>query len=157
MLVAHGDQGGGYALYIEEGSLFFAFNGYGDMTLVDGGAVPVGTRRVGLRMEWAGDFRCNASISIGDDAAGEARDLPVLMAMAPFEGIDVGIDRRSPVSWDVYERHGVFRYSGTLHGATYTPGELARRRRRPLSRLHEGSGHEVRVMRRSIGCLSGGA
>jgi arylsulfatase len=125
MLVAHGDQGGGYALYIEDGSLFFAFNGYGDMTVVDGGTVPVGTEQVALHMEWAGDFLCNAAISIGGERVGEALGLPVLMAMAPFEGIDVGIDRRSPVSWDVYERHGVFAYSGVLHGATYSPGELA--------------------------------
>ena len=125
MLVAHGDQGGGYALYIEDGHLRFAFNGYGDMTVIDGGSVPLGTDRVALHMEWAANFRWNASISINGETVGEAPDLPVLMAMAPFEGIDVGIDRRSPVSWDVYERHGVFAYSGTLHGATYSPGELA--------------------------------
>ena len=46
-------------------------------------------------------------------------------AMAPFEGIDVGIDRRSPVSWDVYERHGPFPFTGELIAVTYTPGELA--------------------------------
>ena len=125
ILVAHGDQGGGYSLYIEDGHLFFAFNGYGDMTVVDAGTVPIGTAQVALHMEWAGNFRWNARLSVGGVPAGEALDLPVLMAMAPFEGIDVGIDRRSPVSWDVYERHGVFAYSGTLHGATYTPAELA--------------------------------
>jgi arylsulfatase len=125
MLVAHGDQGGGYALYIEDGRLHFAFNAYGDMTEVDGGPVPPGCDRVGLRMEGAGNFRWRAVVTIGDEVVGEVPDLPVLMAMAPFEGIDVGIDRRSPVSWSVYERHGVFRYSGVLHGATYTPGELA--------------------------------
>ena len=47
------------------------------------------------------------------------------MAIAPFEGIDVGIDRRSPVSWDVYERYGPFPYSGRLETVTYRPGELA--------------------------------
>jgi arylsulfatase len=45
--------------------------------------------------------------------------------MAPFEGIDVGIDRRSPVSWSVYERHGTFPYNGILSSVTYVPGELA--------------------------------
>ena len=125
MLFAHGDQGGGYAMYIENGHLFFAFNGYGDMTVIDGGEVPVGTTAVALQMENAGNFRWNARISIGGTQVGEALDLPVLMAMAPFEGIDVGIDRRSPVSWDIYERHRTFAYQGTLHGATYRPGELA--------------------------------
>jgi arylsulfatase len=45
--------------------------------------------------------------------------------MAPFEGIDVGIDRRSPVSWPVYERYGPFPYSGSIHTVRYEPGERA--------------------------------
>ena len=45
------------------------------------------------------------------------------MAMAPFQGIDVGIDRRSPVSWERYLRHGTFPYSGALHFARWEPGE----------------------------------
>jgi len=45
--------------------------------------------------------------------------------MAPFEGIDVGIDRRSPVSWSIYERFGPFPYTGTLHAVRYEPGALA--------------------------------
>ena len=125
MLFAHGDQGGGYAMYIEHGRLWFAFNGYGDMIVIDGGDVAAGTCQVALSMENAGSFRWNARIRIGDESVGEALDLPVLMAMAPFEGIDVGIDRRSPVSWAVYERHGPFPYTGVLGAVTYRPGELA--------------------------------
>jgi len=125
MLFAHGDQGGGYAMYIEHGRLWLAFNGYGDMTVIDGGDVAAGTRQVALSMESAGSFRWNARIRIGDEQVGEALDLPVLMAMAPFEGIDVGIDRRSPVSWAVYEKHGPFPYAGALEAVTYRPGELA--------------------------------
>ena len=44
--------------------------------------------------------------------------------MSPFEGIDVGIDRRSPVSWALYEREGSFPYTGALHWVRYEPGEL---------------------------------
>ncbi len=42
--------------------------------------------------------------------------------MAPFEGIDVGIDRRSPVSWPIYERFGPFPWSGRLQSVTFAPG-----------------------------------
>lgn len=125
MLFAHGDQGGGYAMYIEDGHLFYVHNGYGDMTVLDAGTVPVGTREVALHMEGAGNFRWNAFVSVSGTRVAETLDLPVLMAMAPFEGIDIGIDRRSPVSWAVYERHGPFPYQGTLHGAVFRPGELA--------------------------------
>ncbi|MEM7140868.1 MAG: arylsulfatase [Actinomycetota bacterium] len=125
MLFAHGDQGGGYAMYIESGRLVFAFNGYGDMTVVDAGPVPDGTTEVGLRMANGDTMRWNATITIDGDAVASADGLPVLMAMAPFEGIDVGLDRRSPVSWEIYEKYGPFPYEGTLHGVTYRPGDLA--------------------------------
>ena len=49
----------------------------------------------------------------------------MLFGMAPFEGIDVGIDRRSPVSWEIYERFGPFPYTGRLHHVRYEPGEPA--------------------------------
>ena len=49
----------------------------------------------------------------------------MLAAMAPFEGIDVGIDRRSPVSWGLYERRGPFPFTGAIRAVTYVPGELA--------------------------------
>ena len=52
-------------------------------------------------------------------------DLVMLGAMAPFEGINVGIDRRSPVCWDIHEREGTFPYSGQLAAVTYTPGAPA--------------------------------
>jgi arylsulfatase len=56
---------------------------------------------------------------------GRLDDAAILLFLAPLEGIDVGIDRRSPVSWPVYERHGPFPYSGQLESVTYTPGEAA--------------------------------
>ena len=46
-----------------------------------------------------------------------------LSEFLPFEGIDVGIDRRSPVSWQLYQRRGSFAYTGRLHEVTYTPGD----------------------------------
>ena len=45
--------------------------------------------------------------------------------MAPFQGIDVGIDRRSPVSWELARAHGPYPYSGRIHGVTYEPGPPA--------------------------------
>ena len=60
----------------------------------------------------------------GEDRAVHA-GVPMLFGIALFEGIDVGIDRRSPVSWEIYERFGPFPYTGALHSVTYTPGEPA--------------------------------
>ncbi len=49
----------------------------------------------------------------------------MLYGMAPFEGITVGRDPRSPVSWPVHERFGSFPYTGRLTAVAYQPGELA--------------------------------
>jgi arylsulfatase len=49
----------------------------------------------------------------------------MLLWIAPLQGIDIGLDRRSPVSWPLYERHGSFPYTGKLTSVTYLPGEPA--------------------------------
>jgi arylsulfatase len=40
------------------------------------------------------------------------------------EGIDIGIDRRSPVSWDLYQRRGPFPFTGGLEAVRFEPGAL---------------------------------
>jgi arylsulfatase A-like enzyme len=125
VLVAHGDQGGGYAVYVEDGTICFAYNGYGETTVLRCGPVPVGPSRIVLAMEAPGNLRWHATVSVDGSTRAEQRDLVMLTAIAPFEGIDVGIDRRSPVSWAVYERHGPFPFTGEIKAVTYVPGELA--------------------------------
>ena len=124
-LVAHGDQGGGYALYVVDDRLHLAWNGYGTMTEVDGGVLTPGTKSVVLAVEAAGDLRVHVELLVDGTSVAAERDLPVLTAMAPFQGIDVGIDRKSPVSWSIRERFGTFPWTGTLHHVTYRPGEMA--------------------------------
>jgi hypothetical protein len=41
--------------------------------------------------------------------------------MAPFQGIDVGLDSKSPVVWG----RGSFPYTGQISQVRYTPGDLA--------------------------------
>jgi arylsulfatase len=125
VLVAHGDQGGGYSLAIDDGRLIHAHNGYGDMTIVDCGPVAAGRRTITLEVADIGDVTWEPRVLVDGEQVAEAGQVPRLMAMAPFEGIDVGIDRRSPVNWELYERKGVARFTGTIHGATFTPGDLA--------------------------------
>ena len=128
VLVAHGDQGGGYALYVDDGDeLVFVHNGYGDDDrAVVPAPVPDGARHVRLDVDRARrlDVGRRASRSTATVRAASTGS-SMLGAMAPFEGIDVGIDRRSPVSWSRYERQGAGRFTGDLTAVTYTPGESA--------------------------------
>ncbi|HEY4375957.1 MAG TPA: arylsulfatase [Acidimicrobiales bacterium] len=126
MLVAHGDQGGGYALYVDEGDeLVFVHNGYGVMRELHCGPVPDGARLIGLAVTAPGGWTWDVTVSVDGDARAAIAGLPMLGAMAPFQGIDVGIDRRSPVSWAIYEQHGPFPFTGDLTAVTVTPGETA--------------------------------
>jgi hypothetical protein len=126
VLVAHGDQGSGYVAYVLDGRLVLAHNdGRGHMTHVDAGEMADGASSVVLEFRAPGDRRWDVVVSVDGEERARPEGLPMLFGIAPFEGIDVGIDRRSPVSWDLYERFGPFPYSGTLAAVTYTPGEHA--------------------------------
>jgi len=41
------------------------------------------------------------------------------------EGLDIGLDRRAPVDWALRERHGIFRYGGTIHDVLIESGPFA--------------------------------
>jgi arylsulfatase A-like enzyme len=122
VLVAHGDQGGGYSVFVEDGHLRMAYNEYGDLKELDAGPMPTGTHVVQLAAEALPGFYWTFTLLVDGVEAGRLEHLNMLVGLSPFEGIDVGIDRRSPVHWGVFERRGTFPYSGVLHSVTYTPG-----------------------------------
>ncbi len=126
VLVAHGDQGGGYLLYVEDGRVRFAVNdGRGTLHNLEGPELPSGEQQVTVAVSALAGRRWSISLRLGGRSAGDVLEVPMLFPMAPFEGIDVGIDRRSPVSWDIYERHGTFAFTGTIHHVRYEPGAKA--------------------------------
>jgi arylsulfatase len=112
-LVAHGDQGGGYGLYLEEGRLTFVHNdGHGSVRALDAGFLPVGQHRIVLHLDRpaGGTWTIRVDVDATERARGDG--FVPLFPMAPFQGIDAGINRRSPVSWSIYERHGPFAWTG---------------------------------------------
>ena len=125
VLVAHGDQGGGYLLYVEGDELHYVHNGYGNITEVGCGPLGPGEHDVVVDFAAPGERRWDVTVSVDGDERARVQGLDMLLVMSPLEGINVGIDRRSPVSWDLRVRHGVFRYIGDLHGVTYAAGEYA--------------------------------
>jgi arylsulfatase A-like enzyme len=124
VLVAHGGQGGGYMVYVEDGEVRLAWNAFGKLHDLSGGALTRGEQSIQLDVEATGQGRWTARLIGGPDEV-VLKDLFSFVAFAPVEGIDVGADRRSPVSWPLRERHGSFPYSGVIHSVTYSPGELA--------------------------------
>ncbi|WCD90039.1 Arylsulfatase [Streptomyces xanthophaeus] len=125
VLVSHGDQGGGYSLYVEDGRLWFAYNEYGELHETDAGPLPAGRRTVTLSATAVEGLRWEFRILVDGVETGRSDRVHQLIGMAPLQGISVGVDRRSPVSWPVHERHRSFRYTGALRSVTYTPGAQA--------------------------------
>jgi arylsulfatase A-like enzyme len=123
VLVSHGDQGGGYSVYVDAGRLWLAYNEYGELKEVDCGTLAASPHVIRLTARALPSYRWDLAVTIDDVAAGTLDGVAMLLGLAPFEGIDVGIDRRSPVHWGNYERHGAFPYTGHLHAVTYTPGD----------------------------------
>lgn len=124
VLVAHGDQGGGYILWIEDGQLHLGYNQYGVLLRA---TAPLSEGNQQLTVSF--DTLPGLKWSIKAEASG--RPLlsldPVLQlaGMCPFAGISVGLDRGGPVDWELSQRHGCFRYNGNLRSVRYTPGPKA--------------------------------
>ncbi|MFD4653036.1 MULTISPECIES: hypothetical protein [unclassified Streptomyces] len=107
---------------IEDGRLHFAYNEYGPLRETDAGPFAPGTRTVLLTATAEPGLRWRFTLAV--DGAESAAPEPVhqLLGLAPFQGVGVDLDRKSPVSWPLYERHSVFRYTGALRSDTYCPG-----------------------------------
>jgi arylsulfatase len=119
ILVAHGDQGGGYALFVESDELRLAYNDCGNMTTIRGGRLLPGTSFVGASFVLKGPGLVSITLTVEGKQTGRTRDdLPAFSVAVPWEGIDVGLDRRSPVSWELHEQYGTFPYSGVLDSVT---------------------------------------
>ncbi|MFF0817264.1 arylsulfatase [Rhodococcus sp. NPDC003318] len=124
VLVAHGDVQGGYLLYVENGNLVFGVNSYGQYTAVDAGPVPAGARTIEVSAVVVPRLRWDFTIRVDGTDAAQLLGQVQLVGMAPWTGISVGVDARGPVSWDLRERRGPFRYTGDLTSVTYSPGPV---------------------------------
>ena len=123
VIVAHGDQGGGYLLSIEDGHLALSYNAYGRMHRAASDLVSPGDHRIELRLEEQPELRWRVSVWVDATEAAHIDGVPMLLGMAPFTGISVGYDYGSPVDWDIHERHGSFRLQhATLRFVRYVPG-----------------------------------
>jgi hypothetical protein len=118
VLVAHGDQGGGYSLAVHGGEVVFHHNdGRGQVRSMTG---PVG-HDVELAFTAPGGGTWAVALRVDGAEVACEDGFTILFPMAPFQGIDVGIDSKSPVVWE----RGASPYTGVIGSVTYTPGDLA--------------------------------
>jgi len=126
VLWAIGDPAAGMVMYLEDGLLHFHYNGFGDETSLAPFALGPGEHEAVLEYEAPGGREGRGRILVdGAERAGWTRLAPTLVLYGIFEGLDVGLDRRGPVLWALYERHGAFGYSGTIRDVVVEPGARA--------------------------------
>lgn len=125
-LFTHGDQGSGYGLYVLDDELIFIHNdGRGRMRSLSGGLLEDGTTNLSCVLSAPGGNVWEVSLFVSGEKRATMPDVPMLYGIAPFEGISVGLDRRSPIDWGIRQRFGSFRFSGDLRSVTITPGDRA--------------------------------
>ncbi|MFC9492203.1 arylsulfatase, partial [Streptomyces hydrogenans] len=122
VLVSHGDQGGGYSLYVEAGRLVFAYNEYGRLHETDAGPLAPGPHAIVLDAAAEEGLRWRFTVRVDGEERAAPDSVHQLIGMAPFQGVSVGVDRKSPVSWPLYERRRSFRHTDGIRSVTYRPG-----------------------------------
>ncbi|RYE61181.1 MAG: hypothetical protein EOO82_02300 [Oxalobacteraceae bacterium] len=125
VLVAIGDISGGLVLYIEGERLRLFYNGFGEHSALEGPRVTPGERTATLEYQALGARRGQGRLLINDNSATEWVNLSPSMMSGFHEGMDIGLDRRGPVSWDLKDRHGAFRFTGTIHDVIVESGAFA--------------------------------
>jgi arylsulfatase len=100
-------------------------DGRGHLRRLSGGDVPDGAQQIVTELRAVGGNVWTVALTIDGDERAVLEDVPLLYGIAPMEGIDIGIDRRSPVSWELYERFGAFPWAGTIRRLAIEPGALA--------------------------------
>ncbi|WP_200331691.1 arylsulfatase [Leucobacter sp. L43] len=138
VIVAHGDQGGGYLVAIDRDTVRLAYNAYGVMHRASGPGLGRGAHELELRVEELEGLRWRLVVSLDGADIAEIPSVPMLIGMAPFTGISVGYDYGGPVDWELHERWGAFRFhGGTIQRLVYTPGPRSAHDPTELRRIGE--------------------
>ncbi len=118
VLLSHGDATCGYSLYLRDGHLCHTLNVGGALTtVVSDRPVAPGRHLLGVRCA-QGDGR-TYSLTIDGEAAGSVHTFHGFATMISFSGLDIGLDRGSPVA----DYAAPFAFTGKLRKVTVVMDE----------------------------------
>jgi arylsulfatase A-like enzyme len=137
IIFANGADDLGSILYIENGELAFENVGFGTWTKFPRVPLQPGILNIQFNLKAAAYNPANGlntgagsgSLYVNGTLVSQG-NLPVWSANTPsllgepLDGLDIGKDRRGPVSWDIFNKYGVFKYSGVIDQVTVTPVQL---------------------------------
>jgi arylsulfatase len=100
VLLAHGDATSGYSLYLKDGRLHHTLNiGGQKTTVVSDRPVPATARRLGVVSRATGEaLNRTFTLTIDGQPAGEGLATTGFVTLISWSGLDIGLDRGSPVA-----------------------------------------------------------
>jgi arylsulfatase len=122
MLIAHGDATSGYSLYVRDGRLHHTLNiGGQKTTAVSERPVPAGATRLGVISRRRSDDAPDRTftLTIDGEPAGEATATTGFHTLISWSGLDIGLDRGSPVA----DYAAPFGFTGKLRKVTVSMGD----------------------------------
>ena len=125
VLFALGDVSGGVVMYIEDSVLRVFYNGYGEFIHLHDIPMPPGRHAVALDYEALGKRTGRGRLLLNGHATHDWQPLNPTLMGGFHEGFDIGIDRRAPVEWELFERRGNFAYSGEIRDVIVESGPFA--------------------------------
>jgi arylsulfatase len=125
VVFALGDSIAGFALYVRDGALRFAYNGGQSAPVEWHAPAPTGDVSFELRHAATGKRRGEGTILVNGHALGKIDMSPTtLLGLGVGEGLDVGLDRKLRVT-EGYGVPGTFAYSGRIGHVRIEPGPQA--------------------------------
>jgi arylsulfatase len=119
VLLSHGDATSGYSLYIKDGLLVHDLNIGGSHQIVRSACkVPADAKRLGFRMTRV-ENQGTGVLLIDGEPAGEMKTKDMFRTLISWSGLDIGLDRGSPVS----DYAAPFAFTGKLKKVTVTIGD----------------------------------
>ncbi len=118
-----GDVQSGMVLSIEGGALNFCYVAFGAEVRFAATAIGAGEHEIVLDYAALGARKGRGRLLLNGMERVTWTELSPTLQVPFHEGLDIGIDRRGPVDWALYQRRGVFRYAGTVREVLIEPGK----------------------------------
>jgi|688.fasta_scaffold36405_2 arylsulfatase A-like enzyme len=125
IVFAHGGQHLGYVVFVKNGALHFHSNTNGSMDKLSPITLGESSGRFTLHVAAPGKRQWEVGFTIDGTSHERQGGFKQPFSFLPYEGIDIGLDRRSPVSWEIYQEHGCYPFTGGITDVTFVPGDFA--------------------------------
>ncbi|TJY66276.1 arylsulfatase [Arthrobacter sp. CAU 1506] len=125
VLVAHGDQSGGYVIFVEDNMLCLTYNEYGRCHRLREPMDSAAEANVEVHFNSCPDFRWEITILIDGQEKARLGPVMALFGLAPMTGISVAADQGGPVDAELAARRGHFPWTEEHLRVAYHPGAKA--------------------------------